>query len=212
MGGGTYLNLPYPLNTKHSCLLNIVNSEITEDGDQDKCFLWSVLAHEKLAGLPVTSRHRCRTDKLVKTYKPHANLVNVTGIKFPMTLQQLPKFEKLNPNISLTVVGYDMEDGERGKYDLQLAEEVFKGKDQCSAGSSGFAAQQSTSSRRKPTGRVSYEVRRERYSIIDRNTHLLYNSGVEKEIHLDLMLIMEEGKYHFVLVLHLNSLFAEAIA
>ena len=178
IGGGTYLTLPYPLDTKHSCLLNIDNSQTTADRDQDKCFLWSVLAHEKLAGLPVTNTHRYRTDKLVKTYKKHAHQVNVSGLKFPMTIQQLPKFEKLNPRISLTVVGYDMEEGEREKYERQQAEQISKRKG--SARSNGFAPQQSTNGRGKPPGSVSYQVRRERFSIIDRNTHLLYNTGEEK--------------------------------
>ncbi len=69
LGGGTYIPLPHPLDEKRDCLLNLDNSASTPDGDQDKCFLYSVLAHEKICGIPASNRNRNKIDKLVTTYK-----------------------------------------------------------------------------------------------------------------------------------------------
>ncbi len=107
IGVGTYIPLPFPLDKTHGTILNIENARRTSDNDHLKCFLWSVLAHENLCGvIDDGNRNRHRIDKKVDTYKHHplASSVNVDGIKFPMTKEQLPKFDAQNPEISLTVL------------------------------------------------------------------------------------------------------------
>ena len=60
-----------------------------------KCFLWSVLAH---LHPPQWNPER------VKHYKKYENTLNVKDLKFPMSLSDIPKFEKMN-NISVNVYG-----------------------------------------------------------------------------------------------------------
>jgi len=105
----TFIPLPEELTSNYS-LLNINNSEITSDGAQNKCFLWSILAQKKLAGL--FGKHRDRYDSKVDTYNNYHTLskVNIDGLKFAVTLCEIKKFERLNLNISFTVPCYDLDE------------------------------------------------------------------------------------------------------
>ena len=64
----------------------------------NKCFLWSVLR-----ALNPKSNHPERLDKELMEKK---NTLNMEGICYPVSLKDLNKFEKQNPNISITVFGY----------------------------------------------------------------------------------------------------------
>ena len=88
--GGTYIDLPNSLKKKKS-LLNIKN----KDG---KCLIWCILA----ALYPTNTTHPDRT----KSYEEHFNKINTSNISFPITVQDIPKIEKLN-NIRINVYGYD---------------------------------------------------------------------------------------------------------
>ena len=73
MGGSSYIATPEILKSKKG-IVNIDNSEVTVDGNHEKCFLWSVLAHEKLAGLkPDINNHRGRQDKKISSYRKHSD-------------------------------------------------------------------------------------------------------------------------------------------
>lgn len=63
-----------------------------------QCFMWSILA-----ALHPAAHHAER----VSHYESFVEELNFTGINFPMTVDQIPKFEKLNPHISVTVLGID---------------------------------------------------------------------------------------------------------
>ena len=68
--------------------------------EDEKCFLWSVLA----ALHPVNRKdhpHR------VQHYKCYENQLNVSGIKFPMKVKDISKFERQNPTISINLFGYE---------------------------------------------------------------------------------------------------------
>ena len=83
--GSQYIELP-PKVKNSKAVINIQN-------DGDKCFLWSVLAHLYEANY---SKHR------VYHYKPHESELNMNGIAYPVTVKDVPKFEKQN-GISVNV-------------------------------------------------------------------------------------------------------------
>ncbi|XP_030760007.1 uncharacterized protein LOC115885288 [Sitophilus oryzae] len=100
----SYIPLPKEIEAKKA-VLNIQNTD-------QKCFVWSVLA----AFHPVP---RTQNANRVQNYHPFEQELDVTGIDFPISLKQLPKFEQLN-NISINVYGL-----EKGyKHDRNIIEVV----------------------------------------------------------------------------------------
>ena len=93
-----YIDLP-PKVKNSKAVINIQN-------DDDKCFLWSLLAYLYEANY---SRER------VNHYKQHESELNMNGIAYPVAVKDVPKFEKQN-NISVNVFGY-----EDGYYPLYIS-------------------------------------------------------------------------------------------
>ena len=90
--GGSYIKLPKEIATKKA----VVNMKNTKD---DQCFLWCVLR----ALNPVK-----RDKELIDgTLKSKIDTVNMGGIHYPVTLKDVSKFEKLNPDIAISVYAYD---------------------------------------------------------------------------------------------------------
>ena len=90
LGGSSYLPLPKSLALSRS-ILNI------QDQD-DKCFLYCLVASMH----PATAK-----PELAENYYPHVNEVNMSGITYPVTLQQINKVENQNPSISINVFAYE---------------------------------------------------------------------------------------------------------
>ena len=92
LGGGSYIKLPKEIATKKA----VVNMKNTKD---DQCFLWCVLR----ALNPV------KRDKEIidGTLKSKIDTVNMGDIHYPVALKDVSKFEKLNPNIAVSVYTYD---------------------------------------------------------------------------------------------------------
>ncbi|XP_014299051.2 uncharacterized protein LOC106693934 [Microplitis demolitor] len=88
-GTSTFVRLPRDIQMKRA-VLNIENFD-------EYCFLWSVVA---AIHLPNTG-HPERTS----AYPHYSAVLEYTGIKFPMTLKQIPQFERLN---DLTIKVYDL--------------------------------------------------------------------------------------------------------
>lgn len=90
--GSKYIPLPKTL-VKSNSLLNIKNND-------DKCFLYSVLA----------SLHPAATEpELAEKYRQYEHEVDMSGITFPVTLPEIRKFENQNRNISVNVFTYEDE-------------------------------------------------------------------------------------------------------
>ena len=87
MQGSTFIPTPKEIRNKHA----IVNIENRSD---NLCFLWSILA-----GIYPVDRNPNR----LTHYIPHLHELNTTGLSFPMSVRDVPKFENLNPNISVSV-------------------------------------------------------------------------------------------------------------
>ena len=91
--GSSYMPLdPYLANKK--ALINMQNED-------DKCFMWSVLR-----ALYPKDNHPERTDNDLKSKQ---NSINMKGIHYPVNLKAIDRFETQNPNISISVVGYNKE-------------------------------------------------------------------------------------------------------
>ncbi|KAK3107749.1 hypothetical protein FSP39_021357 [Pinctada imbricata] len=89
LSAGSFIKEPDELRNS-KCIINIKNSD-------QKCFLYSVLA--KL--FPVN-----KNANRVYKYRMHEQVLNMTGITYPVSLSQIPKFEKQN-DISINVFGYE---------------------------------------------------------------------------------------------------------
>ena len=92
--GGSYIPLdPYLANKK--CLINMQNED-------EKCFMWCVLR-----ALYPKDTNPQRIDKDLKSKQ---DSINMKGIKYPVDFQGIDRFETQNPNISISVVGYNKDD------------------------------------------------------------------------------------------------------
>ena len=92
--GSSYIKVPKYLEDKKA-IINMKN-------DDDKCFLWCVLR-----ALNPVEKNKERIDR---TLKSKINTLNMKDIKYPITLQDIKKFESLNSNIPISVLGYNEED------------------------------------------------------------------------------------------------------
>ena len=85
----SYIDLPPELKNKKA-IVNMKNKD-------NKCFLWSVLR-----GLNPKNDHPERINDL----KSKENTLNMEGIDYPVSLKDIKRFEKQNPDISVSVLGY----------------------------------------------------------------------------------------------------------
>ena len=88
LNGSQYVQLP-PAVQSTKAVVNLQNND-------EKCFIWSVLAHLYPA---ITNPQR------VTNYIQHEGRLNMNGIYFPVTINDIPKFEKNNHDISVNVFG-----------------------------------------------------------------------------------------------------------
>ena len=92
--GSSYIPLdPYLANKK--AIINMQNED-------DKCFMWSVLR-----ALYPKDKNAERIDKDLKSKQDN---INMKGICYPVDLKAIDRFEHLNPNISISVLGYNKEE------------------------------------------------------------------------------------------------------
>ena len=89
--GETWIPLPKELADKKA-IINMQNKD-------NKCFLWCVLRALNPKGV--------HPERLDKELMEKENTLNMEGIDYPVSLKDLNKFEKRNPTISITVLGYE---------------------------------------------------------------------------------------------------------
>ena len=92
--GSSYIDLPKELKNKNA-IINMKN-------DDNKCFLWCVLR-----ALNPKDKNAERIDKDLKSKE---NTLNMEGITYPVELKNIKRFEKQNPDISISILGYSKED------------------------------------------------------------------------------------------------------
>ncbi|VEN53641.1 unnamed protein product [Callosobruchus maculatus] len=91
MGNGTsYIKLPEQILRKHACI-NVQN-------DDQACFYWSIVS-----ALYPSDKNQQRTS----SYPHYSVVLNTESLESPMSLQKIPKFEKIN-NISINVYSLEL--------------------------------------------------------------------------------------------------------
>ncbi|XP_074026944.1 uncharacterized protein isoform X2 [Leptinotarsa decemlineata] len=83
--GSSFIELPGKIRQKKACI-NVKNND-------QACFAWAVTSALHPAGIN-TSR--------ISSYPHYSKVLKLTGIQFPMTMRQIPRFEKQN-NVSINV-------------------------------------------------------------------------------------------------------------
>ena len=86
----SYIDLPKDLKFKNA-IINMQNED-------NKCFLWSVLR-----ALNPKDKNAERIDKDLKSKE---NTLNMKGIDYPVDFKGVDRFERQNPNISISILGY----------------------------------------------------------------------------------------------------------
>ncbi|XP_043472752.1 uncharacterized protein LOC122505305 [Leptopilina heterotoma] len=105
MRASSYIGLPPQIKNKHACI-NVENKD-------NQCFKWAVLS-----ALHPNVSHPER----VTSYKEFKDELNFDGIEFPVTLKNIPKFEKLN-GVSINVYGLSKSYGNFTVHPLHLTAE-----------------------------------------------------------------------------------------
>ena len=94
LNAGSYIDLPPNLKNKKA-IINMKNQD-------NKCFLWCVLR-----ALNPVEKNKERVDKNLISKQ---DTLNMEGIKYPVDFRGIDRFESLNPNISITVLGYNQDE------------------------------------------------------------------------------------------------------
>ena len=92
--GNTWIPLPKELADKKA-IINMKNKD-------NKCFMWCVLR-----ALNLKNDNSERVDKELMEKE---DTLNMKGIEYPVSLKDISKFEKQNPEISITVLGFNEKD------------------------------------------------------------------------------------------------------
>ena len=93
LNAGSYIDLPPNLKNKKA-IINMKNQD-------DKCFLWCVLR-----ALNPVEKNKERVDKNLISKQ---DTLNMEGIKYPVDFRGIDRFESQNPNISISVFGYNQD-------------------------------------------------------------------------------------------------------
>lgn len=99
LAASSFIELPPALKSKTHSLLNIKNND-------SECFLYCLAAF--FHPLPSSSSNQRRNRVKPSTYAKYLNEINVEGINFPVSINQIPRVEKLN-NIRINVFGFEGE-------------------------------------------------------------------------------------------------------
>ena len=76
---------------RNKCTVNVKNNN-------ELCFKWAVLS----------ALYPAETNKNnVYSYSKYRGVLNLEGLKFPLQVKDIPKFEKLNPNIAVNVLYWE---------------------------------------------------------------------------------------------------------
>ena len=94
LNAGSYIDLPPFLKNKKA-LINMKNED-------EECFKWCVLR-----ALYPKDRDAERIDKNLKSKQ---DILNMEGIRYPVNFRGIDRFESQNPNISISVIGYNEKD------------------------------------------------------------------------------------------------------
>ena len=87
--GGSFIELPEFIKNKKACI-NIIN-------DDEKCFIWSILAFNHYSAIKGGCKNKA------STYKKYLNEIKEPdGVTYPLNIDFVPEFEKLN-NLKINI-------------------------------------------------------------------------------------------------------------
>ena len=94
LNAGSYIDLPANLKNKKA-IINMKNQD-------NECFKWCVLR--------ALNPKNTNPDRIDKDLKSKQDTLNMEGIKYPVSFRDIDRFESLNPNISISVLGYNQDE------------------------------------------------------------------------------------------------------
>ena len=94
INAGSYIELPTALKNKKA-IINMKNQD-------EKCFMWCVLR-----ALNPKDNH---PEKIDKDLKSKEDTLNMKGIRYPVNFRDIDRFESQNPEISITILGYNKDE------------------------------------------------------------------------------------------------------
>ena len=94
INAGSYIDLPEALKNKKA-IINMKNQD-------EECFKWCVLR-----ALYPKDRDAERMDKDLKSKQ---DTLNMKGIRYPVNFRDIDRFESQNPEISITILGYNKDE------------------------------------------------------------------------------------------------------
>ena len=94
INAGSYIDLPEALKNKHA-IINMKNQD-------EECFKWCVLR-----SLYPKDKNAERIDKDLKSKQ---DTLNMKGIRYPVNFRDIDRFESQNPEISITILGYNKDE------------------------------------------------------------------------------------------------------
>ena len=94
LNAGSYIDLPANLKNKKA-IINMKNQD-------NECFKWCVLR--------ALNPKNTNPDRIDKDLKSKQDTLNMEGIKYPVSFRDIDRFESLNPNVSISVFGYNQDE------------------------------------------------------------------------------------------------------
>ena len=94
VSAGSYIELPQELKNKKA-IINMKNQDY-------KCFMWCVLR--------ALNPKDKNTERIDNDLKSKVETLNMEGIQYPVSFRGIDRFEHLNPEISISVLGYNEDD------------------------------------------------------------------------------------------------------
>ena len=92
---------------RKKCTVNVRNE------DDEYCFMWAILS----------ALYPAKTNKnKVFSYRKHTGNLNLKGLSFPLGVKDIPKFEKLNPNIAVNVLYWEANGSDQQQQQQQRSE------------------------------------------------------------------------------------------
>ena len=93
---GGYIKTPKELSNPMKGLVNIDNQRKVSGQPDEKCFVWSVLAHLHPAPDFLESGQRNKNKNRLKFYEEYENELNTRGMQFPVAMKDIVRFERQN--------------------------------------------------------------------------------------------------------------------
>ena len=94
INAGSYIELPPELKNKNA-IINMKNQD-------EECFKWCVLR--------ALNPKNKNPDRIDKDLKSKVDTLNMQGIRYPVNVRDIDRFEQQNPEISITVLGYNKDE------------------------------------------------------------------------------------------------------